>query len=183
MNGYLRVTDILFPFSGLKNIDPVILQNAADRGTLVHEICTGIMENLGCFHENIDEKIIGYVNSFLTWSEKDFIKRPDRFYCDKLMLTGECDGIYKDGDDLVLFDLKTSANESKTWRLQGSAYTYLAKECGIDIKRIEFIKLSKEGKPPKIYCYEYDFEMFMKCYDVYKYFFKPGNVENPLDNI
>lgn len=180
MEDYTRVTDVLFPFSGLRNIDPHILQNAADRGTKVHEICDALINDLGVFE--INGQIQGYIDSFYKWlPEKNFIERPDRFYCDELMLTGECDAIYKDQDGLHLVDFKTSANEGKTWKLQGSAYYYLAKQAGYDIKTIEFVKLSKDGKKPKVYIYDCEWETYLKCLEIYRLFFKPGSEENPLD--
>jgi len=180
---YIRVTDVLFPFSGLKSIDPLILQRAAERGTKVHEIIEAIIEGLGT--PVITPDVDGYITSFQKWMPKKFVQKPERFFCNDLMLTGECDGIYDDeeGDGLVLVDFKTPVNESKTWRLQGSAYAYLARKAGYEIKRIEFVKLSKTGSAPKVYIYEEDFEMYLKCLDVYKMFYKNVQEENPLDYI
>lgn len=47
LKDYTRVTEVLYPFSGLSNIKPDILANAARRGTRVHDICEGIMKGLG----------------------------------------------------------------------------------------------------------------------------------------
>jgi len=179
INDYTRVTEVLFPLSGLKSIDATILKNAAERGRKVHVICDAIIENLGT--GPIEEYIQPYIDSFNEWIPKDFIEKPKRFFCDEYKITGECDAIYKDSDGLVLVDFKTPVNESKTWKLQGSAYSYLAKKVGYNIKRIEFIKLSKTGAKPKVYVYEEDFGMFLKCLEVFKYFFKNSKDENPLD--
>lgn len=176
---YTRVTDVLFHFSGLKNIDPYILKNAAARGTKVHEICDAIMNDLGILE--MDQSIQGYIESFNKWLPKKFLDKPARFYCDKYMLTGECDGIYEEEKKLVLVDFKTPINESKTWKLQGAAYSYLAKQSGYNIERIEFIKLSKQGKEPVTYVYEESFDMFLKCLDIYNYFFKNNTSENNFD--
>ena len=181
LSKYTRVTDVLFPLSGLKNIDPQILKNAAERGTKVHEICDAIISDMGM--PSIDGQIIGYINSFNQWMPKHFIEKPERFFCDDYMISGECDGIYEDEEGLVLVDLKTPANESKTWKLQGSAYSYLAKKAGYNISRIEFVKLSKEGKAPKVFSYVEDFDLFLKCLEVYRYFYKKGEEVNPLDYI
>ncbi len=179
-DNYTRVTSILYPFSGLSKVDPHILKNAADRGTKVHEICDALMNELGIFE--MDDNISGYITSFSSWlTGKTFIKKPDRFYCDKLMITGEVDGIYKEGKDLVLFDIKTPVKESQTWELQGSAYSYLAKLAGYDIKRIEFIKLDKKGNEPVVFTYKENMELFLKCYDLYKIFFKNMDKQNPCE--
>ncbi len=179
IKNYTRVTDALFPLTGLRNIDPEVLKRAANRGLRVHEICDAIIEKVGVV--NLDTEVQGYIDSFKKWLPKQFIKKPDRFFCDKYMLTGECDAIYKDESGLVLVDFKTPASESKTWRLQGSAYSYLAKESGYNIARIEFVKLSKTGGAPKVYEYVEDFEMYLKCLDVYKMFFLKKEEPNPMD--
>ncbi len=178
--GYLRVTDILSPFSGLSKINPIILQNAADRGTLVHEIIEGIEEGFG--KENVPDPVLGYIESYELWVDgKKFIKQPKRFYDNEMMITGLVDSIYKDGDELVLVDYKTPARESKTWVIQGSAYACLCKRHGYNISRIEFVKLDKTGKAPKVYQYLDDYDMFRKVLDCYRYFFKEENKDLELD--
>jgi len=130
-----------------------------------------------------EQKLDGYVTSFKKWLPKQFIPRPDRFYCDEFRLTGECDAIYKENGGLVLVDIKTPIKESKTWRLQGSAYSYLAKKAGYDIKRIEFIKLDKNGSAPQVYVYEEDMTLFLKCLEIYRYFDLAVTDVNPYDYI
>jgi hypothetical protein len=184
---YIRVTHILSYFSGLNKINPEILQNAADRGKEVHDICIGMLQNIGeC---SMREDTFPYVDSFKKWFY-DHLKQvenvhfifPDRFYCDKYKITGECDFLYKDKEGaLVLADLKTSAKENKTWLLQGSAYAYLAEKAGYEIDKIQFIKLSKTGEYPQIFEYEENFEMFLRIFSVYKEFFHYKNDDSYLD--
>ncbi len=176
---YIRVTTVLSPFSGLDKIPKAILDNARDKGTYVHAKCDAYIKGIGDDTKHPEWDL--YFKSFLKWTPKIFIKTPERLFCDNHMITGECDAIYKDGEDLVLVDFKTPVNEGKTWLLQGSAYSYLAKKAGYDIKRIEFVKLSKEGKTPKVYIYEENFDLFLKCLAVYRHFFKNNGQENPLD--
>ena len=167
---YSRVTDVLYPFSGLTQISSDILRKAGDRGTAVHEICDAIINGLGV---NKMAEFQGYIDSFMSFFQgKSFLEKPNRFYCDQYMITGECDGLYKSEKGITLFDLKTSGKEGKTWRLQGSAYAYLAKQKGITVNEIVFVKLDKSGKEPKIFSYEYDFDMFLKCLEMYNHFFK-----------
>lgn len=178
--GYLRVTDILSPFSGLSKIDPLILQNAADRGTLVHEIIEGIEQ--GFPKEEIQDHVFGYIESYEKWAVgKDFLLAPKRFYENELMITGLVDSIYRDGDGLVLVDYKTPARESKTWAMQASAYSCMCKRNGYDISRIEFVKLDKTGKAPKVFNYLEDMDMFRKILECYRYFFKEESQETDLD--
>jgi len=177
---YTRVTAVLYPFSGLKKINPDVLKNAAERGTRAHKACEAIVKNLGYFDD--DETISGYVESFKIWCEnKTFIPTPQRFYCDDLMITGECDLIYEDERGLVLVDLKTPAKESKQWLLQGSAYSYLAKKAGYEIKAIEFVKLSKEGKAAQVFHYEEKFSLFNSHLEAYRYSFEKEEIIEELD--
>lgn len=176
--GYTRVSDVLSPFSGLSNVPESVLNYAADRGTRAHIAIDSIIHGCGIFPE---DDILGYIESFKPWFVgKTFIDTPDRFYLDSPMkLTGECDAIYQSDDGLVLVDFKTPAKESKTWRLQGSCYSYMAKKSGFDIKRIEFVRLRKDGKPAVVYNYEEDWASFELIYSIYdKYFRKKLGEEN-----
>lgn len=180
---YIRVTDVLYPFSGLAKVPPEVLKNAALRGTKVHEICDALINHMGVFE--IEENISGYIESFNQWFlNKKTIQKPLRFYCDDLGITGECDGIYKNETGWTLFDLKTPLKESKTWSLQGSAYAYLAKKSSYDITEIEFVKLSKDGSSPKIFKYDNNLGLFLKALELYKYFgLKNVNEEDYLQYI
>lgn len=180
MSEYIRVTDVLYPLSGLRFIDPAVLKNAADRGTKVHNIANALMDGIGVYNE--DPNVQGYIDSLSQWLPgKEFVDRPGRFFCDELMITGEVDCLYKEGDGMVLVDLKTPASEGKTWKYQLSAYKYLAQKAGLNIVRIEAVRLSKTGGKPKTYVYEDHLAMYLHCLFVYKEFFWSKEEENPLD--
>ena len=168
---YLRVTHVLYPFSGLQNIDTEVLAKAGRRGTKVHKICEGIITGIG--EIGVDEETLGYVESFKLWWEKgvEVIKVEERFWDDVLELTGQVDLIIKTEEGLAIVDLKTSSRPSKTWEAQGSAYAYLAKKAGYDIKKIYFLHLNKLGKAPKIHEYKVDDSFFLAIYRTYKHFF------------
>lgn len=168
---YLRVTEILYPFSGLDKIDSEIVAHAADRGTRVHQICEAIVAGIGEF--GIDEELSGYVESFKKWWNlgHKLISMEQRFWDDQLHITGQVDLIIDTPDGVAIVDLKTSSKVSKTWMGQGCAYAYLAKNAGIQVKKILFIHLNKFGKPPKIHEYEIDESFFLSCLKVYKHFF------------
>ncbi|MCF1193240.1 PD-(D/E)XK nuclease family protein, partial [Mangrovimonas sp. AS39] len=126
----------------------------------------------------------GYIDSYEKWAAgKHFLLAPKRLYDDELMITGLVDAIYKDGENLVLVDYKTPARESKTWAMQASAYSFMCKKNGYNISRIEFVKLDKTGKEPKIYAYMEDMQMFNKVLECYRYFFTDKNEEIELDYI
>ena len=171
---YLRVTEVLYPFSGLAMVAPDVLAHAADRGTRVHKICEGIMAGLG--EMGVDDETWGYVESFKKWwgEGRKIIEMEKRFWDDELCITGQVDIIYEQEGNFIVADLKTSSAPSKTWLAQGCAYAYLAKAAGYDIKGIHFIHLNKHGKAPKIHEYEYDEDFFLACLIVYLHFFAKG---------
>jgi hypothetical protein len=182
MHNYLRVTQVLGPYSGINQIPPYILRKASDRGTKVHEICSAIMDEVGLMP--FDIQLDGYIHSFNKWIvDKKFTDRPSRLYCNKYMITGEVDGIYLDKNKLILIDIKTSQKENKTWALQGSAYAYLCRKNGIDISRMEFIQLSKDGGGATIYQYQENFDLFLKCLELYNIFFQSKDEEDLIQLI
>jgi hypothetical protein len=168
---YLRVTSVLYPFSGLQNINPDILANAARRGTKVHKICEGIVLGLG--EIGVDDETLGYVESFKKWWSAgiDVIEMEKRFWDDELRITGQVDFIIRADNRLIIVDIKTSSRPSKTWQAQGSAYAYLAKNAGYDINKIFFLHLNKEGKEPKIFEYPVDDSFFLAILRTFKHFF------------
>ena len=167
---YQRVTEVLYPFSGLKYIDPTILENAAARGTKVHKICEAIVEGLDGW--DVPEELSGYVQSFKSWwTEGHEVKAVEkRLFCEDLAITGQIDLITEEPGGIHIIDLKTSANEAKSWMLQGSAYSYLAKKAGFDVRGILFIRLLRDGKYPKLHFYEENMQLFKECLNVYRYF-------------
>lgn len=183
MNLYTRVTTVLAPFSGLNMINRSVLTNACVRGTEVHKLCDAVIEGFIIPEiPEIPDDWRAYLNSFLLFEQgKKFMRKPPRLFCDKYMITGEIDGLYKDGGEIVLFDLKTPLRESKTWCLQLSAYWHLCKVNDIKIDRIIAVKLDKNGKPPKIFDYKIDFEAYVECLNVYNRFFKNKETYEELD--
>lgn len=171
LDGYLRVTKVLWPFAGLDHIDPAVLSKAAERGTKVHRICEGIISGLGEF--GVDEETAPYVESFKQWWNlgHEVFLMEERFFCDKYKITGQVDLILKTEDGLVLVDLKTSRKPSKSWQAQGSAYVYLAREAGFDVKKVFFLHLSREGKAPKLLEYDPDPSFFLSVLTVYNHFY------------
>lgn len=172
--GYTRVSAVLSPFAGYGNIDKAVLENAAYRGTCVHESIDAIIE--GFEPDPLENGWELYVDSFRKWNVgKRYIAKPNRFYDDEFMITGECDAIYKQDDGtLVLVDFKTSACVSKTWALQGAAYKHMSCICnGFELDKIEFVKLCKKGGEPKIFTYYGgEWELFVTCLRIYREFFE-----------
>lgn len=168
---YLRVTSVLYPFSGLQKIDPNVVAYAADRGTRVHKICEAVVKGLGDVDNDLETW--GYVESFRRWwgEGKPLVEMERRFWCDDYEITGQVDMIIDTPEGLALVDLKTSSRPSKTWAMQGSGYYYLAKRAGLDIKKILFVHLNKHGKEPDVIEYDPDVDFFLAILRVYKHFF------------
>jgi len=126
--GYVSVTEVLAPFSKLHLIDPIVLQNAADRGTRVHKWCTMYVLNLLFGEVDLDCRI--YVEAFKRWCDKYVDKvllEPTRLNCDQYRLSGEFDLFVqlKGSTNRVLIDIKTPQQASKSWQLQTAAYQIL----------------------------------------------------------
>jgi hypothetical protein len=171
---YLRVTQVLYPFSGLQKIDPDIVAYAAERGTKVHKICEGIVAGIGDI--GVESETWGYVESFKKWWNTgiEVVQMERRFWDDELHFTGQVDFIIKLPEGLAIVDIKTSSRPSKTWQAQGSAYAYLAKNAGYDIKKIFFLHLNKHGKEPKLLEYPVDDSFFLAILKTFKHFFLKG---------
>ncbi len=177
---YQRVTEILYPFSGLKYVDPTILENAAARGTRVHKACEAIASGLEGWE--LPSEFQGYIASFRSWFDRGhkIIAIEERMFCDELGITGQVDLIVEEpeenliGDEaqgVFIVDLKTSQNEAKSWMLQGSAYSYLAKQIGYHVKGIMFLRLRRDGSPAKEHHYDENMDLFRECLNVYRYFY------------
>ncbi len=173
--GYTRVTEILYPFSGLKDVDPYRVQHAAERGTKVHKICESII--LGFGEWNVDEETKPYVESFKLWWQQghNVIAVEERFYDDEYMLTGAVDMIVRTPECDIIVDIKTSYKPSKTWPLQGSAYAHMARKAGYDAQKIHFLHLDREGGHPRIYDYQDAWDMYLHCWNVYNHFYRRKN--------
>lgn len=169
---YTRVTNVLYPFSGLEKIDADVVAHAAERGTKVHKICEGIILGLG--ELGVDNETSGYVESFKKWWAlgHEVVMMEQRFWDDDLKITGQVDLILRTPEGLAIVDLKTSSRPSKTWQAQGSAYAYLAKKAGHDIQKIYFLHLNKHGNEAKVYEYPVDDGFFLAVLRVWAHFFQ-----------
>jgi len=178
---YLRVSEVLYPFSGLGTIDKSIVDNAARRGTKVHKICEAIIEGLG--EIGVDDEAKGYVESFKKWwlLGHEVYCMEHRFWDDTHDITGQVDLIIENEDGLSIVDLKTSYKPSKTWPNQLSAYALLARNTGLKIDRIMIIHLNKHGKDPTVYEYEIDTDLFLEILKIYKYFFTDTIKNDPIN--
>lgn len=175
---YLRVTEVLKPFTGVEFVPEEILTKAANRGTRVHELIENLLDG---FMLPATEEEMGYIHSFNLWFRKhdqmfDSPKQEleKRFFCNQLKITGQVDCIINQDDKVVIFDWKTSSRpQKKSWALQAAAYQYLAKQSGYYVSDVFFVRLRKDGKVAleyKFENYEDNLDKFMKCLELYRYF-------------
>jgi hypothetical protein len=171
-DNYTRITQMLYPFSGLDKLDADVVAYAAERGTKVHKICEAIISGLG--EIGVDDETWGYVESFKKWwsLSHDVVMMEQRFWDDENEITGQVDLIINTLNGLAVVDLKTSSRPSKTWPAQGAAYAFLARKANYDIKKIYFLHLNKHGKEPKIYEYDVNDSFFLSILIVWEHFFK-----------
>lgn len=176
---YLRVTEIIKPFSGVEFVNEQILQAAADRGTRTHDYIEAYL--CGFETDIVDEDVCGYLKSFkIFWEDHKHLynagirHKEMRLNCDKIHVTGQIDFIVEINDRTYLLDWKTSSKFQKSWYLQGAAYRYLAEQNGFaNVDNVLFVKLNKDGSKPSLYKseeHEKNLEIFFKCLDLYKFF-------------
>lgn len=175
---YLRVTEILSPFTGVEFVPAHILDRASERGSAVHKY---IEEYLSGFPYPLDQELQLYTDSFHKfWDgyKHNFdgmeIKLEQRFYCDKLEITGMMDFVAIDGKRTYILDWKTSSTVRKSWSLQGAAYKYLLEENGYsDVDDMIFVHLKKGGKKATLHKpgnHEENLNIFLKCLELHKWF-------------
>lgn len=166
-DGYTRVSDILSQWNRFAHIPKHIVARKAELGTKVHEYIQ--MWACDAFFAS-DDEVMGYLNSYIAWEKMvhpKMVRMEERYYCDELMITGQCDAVvqFPYSDELVIIDYKTSASiDDKFWRMQGAFYHYLVSNSGLKISpRYLFLQLDKNGKMPKVREYEFSEKMWGYC--------------------
>jgi hypothetical protein len=177
--GYIRVTEVLTPFSTLTEIDPQTLANAADRGTRVHSYCEA--HALGLFVADVDDDCKNYFEAFKKWFDNtvvDVLCVERRLNLPTLKLSGAVDMVVllKGDDELSLIDIKTPQSASISWQLQTAAYQLLAKEVAdIHASRRICLMLPKYSDAAKVVEYENhdrDQDLYLKALELYRFFRK-----------
>lgn len=174
-----RVTEILRAYTNYDQVPKETLERAAERGTTVHALCAGIAKGNWIPDGMIDEKLLGYVNSFRKWVSAQvdkFIIIEKRYTDEQLKYSGQLDFVVlgKDGE-MYLVDLKTSARPQKTYPIQMAAYDHLLKNNQIKVQGAMLVYLNKTGEFPDIYCIDdmtEEFRIFLSALDCWHYFNK-----------
>jgi len=176
--GYLRVTTIISPFTGIEFVPKEILEPACSRGTAVHKHIEAILSGWDLHVQ--DDVVKPYVQSFRKFWESSKhafdgkITLEKRFYCDEHKITGQVDVMIETEDRTYLIDWKTSSSFQKSFYLQGAVYRYLCEVNGYKkVDNVLFVKLNKEGKAPCPYKsddHAGNLDIFFKCLELFKYF-------------
>ena len=176
--GYLRVTDVLKPFSNFSHIDPDTLVRAADRGSRVHVLCESYAN--GLFITHVDEDCKCYFDEFRRWFDQTVIKvlhTETRLNSKKYRISGAFDMVAILRGDIMpsLVDFKTPQTEQSSWRLQTAAYKMLCEEAGINVDRRICLQLPKQDCYAKVIeylDYETDRDLYLKALELYRFFEK-----------
>lgn len=148
------VTQVLAPYSGYDSIPPWKLEQAAERGTIVHAHLAALAT--GGWMPQPKEEYRGYVGSGRLWLDtfmdeavlvEEELQDPELGYCghpDLVIRTVKLGGV-------VMIDWKTPAGlHRKIWGAQLAAYERLVLKCkGIKVDRIGSLRLHPDGRMAK----------------------------------
>lgn len=160
MNRHIRISEILSWLFPYKDIDQEVLEAKARIGTNVHK---AIVDDCnGDFYVFETDRAKAYFESYkILYPQTPKIQQIPRLYCDKLMITGECDGLLDGFFGQRIIDWKCSASPHKEqWNMQAHFYWYLLKENGykvidymswINLRHHKRIKYAKNGQNQLIY--------------------------------
>ena len=180
LEDYLRITNILAPFTGIEFVPSKYLEPASLKGSLVHHHIQNLLAGFETPVEN--SEIEPYLNSFARFWQDSFhvfaeskIILEKRLYDDENLITGCIDCVIVNEEKTLVFDWKTSKTiHPQNFSLQGAAYKYLLEVSGFtNVQNCVFVQLMRDGKEPKLFCsetYDKDLERFFNCLDLYKYF-------------
>ena len=179
----VSVTRVLGAYADFSGIAPHVLQHAADRGVLVHDVCERYASGRLFFCSGMQPQIKGYFQSFKNWFDQYvekviFVEK--QFKHSVYGYTGRLDlGCVIRGEGVFVGDYKTPILEGPGWCGQLAAY----KELWQDDRSIQglpkleisgmSLRLSAEGKPARGIRYDYadaDFTAFLNALTAYRYF-------------
>ena len=176
--GYVRVTELLTPYSGLNNIDPIVLAKAADRGKRAHNYCELHAQSL--LIDDIDDDCNGFLDSFKQWFDDhvDYVVSLEkRVYEHSMRITGQYDMIvkFKGAIDHVLVDIKTPVSANRTWAIQTAAYYYMINKNQPEplVTRRGCLMIDRNGTKAKFKEYvahDHDVQIFLGIARAYRYF-------------
>lgn len=175
---YIRVTEMLKPWTSFGNIPQEIIDAKSEIGTNVHEAIN--MHVLGLPVPNLTEREQKYFDSYLKWEEKEeptFIHTEERYYDDDKMVTGQIDAVvnFPGRTQGRILDFKTSSKASLLhWHIQLGWYHLLCLKNGLKVDETAcMLQLKDNGSAAKIHNFIIDTEITEIClslHKVYNYF-------------
>ena len=174
---YPSVTQVLSLYSDFSMVNPNVLENAAQRGTDVHRICSNIA--LGLWVANIPDDCAGFVLSFQSWFlstvETVLLSEPEMIDQDNGYI-GHPDMVCRIKEDpaLTIVDLKTPAATHPSWRLQLAAYRNLSEKSEHQVGRALSLRLKADGSRPIVDeytgSYAHDLSIFLNALTVWRFY-------------
>jgi hypothetical protein len=147
-----------------------VIENARDRGVIIHEAAKLLVFN-DLDWDSVDDECLPYLQGFEEWKESTGfypIEAEKLFYEPEFQYCGTRDLVGYIGEDLVIPDIKTgSAGLKPEHKYQLAAYAYPLSERGTKWPRRIMLHLKKDGK-----CKPYEFptkkaawdmEVFLAC--------------------
>jgi len=172
---YARVSDILSSTKDFTKIPPGVLERKTRIGSEVHQ---AIADDYAGRPLNLSPEAMGYFESYRVWCryfQPLILQSERRYYCDKLMITGQIDAIISDTrrGTLLLCDYKTSARaDHDAWALQAHFYAYLLSVNHYHVSDLfMFLKLDRDGHLPEICQYVRDDSVWAQCETLVDEFF------------
>jgi hypothetical protein len=169
------VTSVISPWVDFSHVPPDRLELASERGTRVHTACAAFA--MGFPPGGLQEGDRGYLQSYERWffaTVKKVILVEERLVHTALGYHGQIDLFVEAySGEFLLPDLKTPLAKSKGWRVQMAGYRELCIVNGYKVDRVGSLRLSPEGKPPKMDWYEegaQDFTVFLSCLNATRFF-------------
>lgn len=177
LNGVIipSVSKIIEPVSNAAygTINPVVLQNAADRGTTVHKAIEDY-NNYGIM--DIEKNLSGYADAYTNWYE---MRMPEveqcevRIYHKVMRYGGMADLLARIDGKRWLIDYKTSYKVvDKTYRLQLEAYVQALASLGVQVDEKMVLHLTRDGGFEEVFYPIKDAEawrVFGACKSIYDY--------------
>ena len=198
--GYTRISDISSAYAGYSKIPKEFLDNAASRGTLVHNIIRDILRDIPVDESEWDhdgKSVKGYVDSFRRFWNHDWniLAIEQRYNESDLKISGEMDLLAEIDGKVTLIDWKCTAKTGKHWKIQGSGYTAICEKphfilhddnteewCNpIHIDRVWFVRLESIGISPDIVEIEPNIDLFLSAFELYQEFFKNQKINIEKD--
>ncbi len=176
MSKFPSVTQVLSLYQDWSNIPFTVLDNAAERGTRVHQICAALVQDL--WVPEIPDECRGYIESFKLWMPyiQETLLVEAELIDEDLGFCGHPDWVGKiKGDaDYTVLDWKTPLAKGRLWGAQLAAYRHLAlKYGGRSTMRIASLRLKKDGSAPILDEYKIDprdMKAFQSALNAYRYF-------------